>query len=71
MACSLEVRSPLLDREVVDPETILSGRSQYDQCARYDALMDVVRNCMTIEQIDAWVKEKRSQAMYRDESKVD
>jgi len=28
-------------------------------------------NYMTIEQIDAWVKEKRSQVMYRDESKVD
>ena len=28
-------------------------------------------NYMTIEQIDAWVKEKRSQMMYRDESMVD
>ena len=28
-------------------------------------------NYMTLEQIDAWVKEKRSQVMYRDESKVD
>jgi len=28
-------------------------------------------NYMTIEQIDAWVKDKRSQVMYRDESKVD
>ena len=28
-------------------------------------------NYMSIEQIDAWVKDKRSQVMYRDESKVD
>jgi len=28
-------------------------------------------NYMTVEQIDAWVKEKRSQVMYRDGSKVD
>jgi 5,6-dimethylbenzimidazole synthase len=28
-------------------------------------------NYMTLEQIDAWIKEKRSQVMYRDESKVD
>jgi len=28
-------------------------------------------NYMTLEQIDAWIKEKRSQALYRDESKVD
>jgi len=28
-------------------------------------------NHMTVEQIDAWIREKRSQAMYRDESKVD
>ena len=28
-------------------------------------------NYMTLEQIDAWIKEKRSQVMFRDESKVD
>jgi len=28
-------------------------------------------NYMSIEQIDTWIKEKRSQAMFRDESKVD
>lgn len=28
-------------------------------------------NYMTTEQIDAWIREKRSQVMYRDESKVD
>ena len=28
-------------------------------------------NYMTLEQIDAWISEKRSQVMYRDESKVD
>ena len=28
-------------------------------------------NYMTVAQIDEWVREKRSQAMYRDESKVD
>lgn len=33
---------------------------------RFDAA-----NYMTLEQIDAWVKEKRSQVMFRDESKVD
>lgn len=30
-----------------------------------------MNNYMTLEQIDAWVKEKRSQAMYRDETKID
>jgi 5,6-dimethylbenzimidazole synthase len=28
-------------------------------------------NFMTVEEIDAWIKERRSQVMYRDESKVD
>jgi len=28
-------------------------------------------NYMTLEQIEAWISEKRSQVMYRDESKVD
>lgn len=28
-------------------------------------------NYMTLDQIDAWIKEKRSQVMYRDESKID
>lgn len=30
-----------------------------------------MNNHMTLEQIDAWVREKRSQAMYRDETKID
>ena len=30
-----------------------------------------MNNHMTLEQIDAWVREKRSQVMYRDETKID
>ncbi|OGA18075.1 MAG: hypothetical protein A3G25_08705 [Betaproteobacteria bacterium RIFCSPLOWO2_12_FULL_63_13] len=30
-----------------------------------------MENYMSVEQIDAWIREKRSQVMYRDESKVD
>src|SRR3972149_2041320 len=33
-------------------ETTMSGNSQFDQRARYDALMDVVRNRMTTRQFD-------------------
>jgi 5,6-dimethylbenzimidazole synthase len=36
-----------------DPqETIMTAPSQFDQRARYDALMDVVRNRMTVRQFD-------------------
>jgi len=40
-----------------------------DQIANWDRFD--MKNHMTVEQIDAWIKEKRSQVMYRDESKVD
>ena len=44
-------------------------KKELKQIANWDRFD--MANYMTIEQIDAWIKEKRSQVMYRDESKVD
>jgi len=44
-------------------------KKDLDQILHWDRFD--MNNYMTLEQIDAWVREKRSQAMYRDETKID
>ncbi len=44
-------------------------KKNLDEIASWDRFD--MRQYKTLEQIDAWVKEKRSQVMYRDETKVD